>query len=590
MGLSSTTPQSCVHEPSPLDQRCDGYIHDQAALNPLLALTWGLGEPTGQLPDYSPAGYAAAADLTRSFLADVDVLVPSRPGAAPPVSANDAVTAAAVRNREQLELDLDAAGENLRQLNNIASPLQEVRDSFDMLPRKTYADWEVLTTQALNVSPALDDYRRSLSLAASRGQVAAQRQVRRAADQAQKLADISNEDSFFAQLRSECATSAPGLVEAVESATAQAAASYGQLSQWLRQDLLPLAPEADAIGVGDEGRERYQKLTELFIGTRVDLEETYQWGLEELERIDAHQRRIAAELFGAGTSVRQALQQLNEDPQLQVHGTDALKEWMQSTADRAIADLNGTEFNIPEPLRTIECLIAPSGEGGIYYTEPSMDFSRPGRMWWAVPPSENVFHLWQERTTVYHEGVPGHHLQIGTAISRGAELNLWRRVGAWNSGYGEGWALYAEQLMVELGYQRELPDLMGVWDAQRLRAARVALDIGVHLGLPRPDGVGVWDADFAAQFLRENVAMSEGFLDFELDRYLGWPGQAPSYKVGQRLWNDLRADFLRQVTPELSASEGRRIFHSRALGLGALPMDTLRTALLGDAAGPGVTL
>ena len=256
------------------------------------------------------------------------------------------------------------------------------------------------------------------------------------------------------------------------------------------------------------------------------------------------------------------------------------------TADAAVAGLNGTHFDIPAPLQRIECCIAPSSTGGIYYTGPSDDFSRPGRMWWSVPAGTTVFNTWQERTTVFHEGVPGHHLQLGMQTYLRDELNDWRRHLCWVSGHGEGWALYAERLMADLGWQDDLGDRMGMLDSQRLRAARVVLDIGVHTGKHRPAelaalpgvGEGKWDRDSAWAYLTHNVAMAEGFLSFELERYLGWPGQAPAYAVGQRLWESIRDDAAAKA-----AREGKEFslkeFHSRALAIGSVGLDVLREAL-----------
>jgi len=246
---------------------------------------------------------------------------------------------------------------------------------------------------------------------------------------------------------------------------------------------------------------------------------------------------------------------------------------MQETADRAVADLHGSAFDIPEQVRTIECRIDPAGTGGIFYTPPSDDFTRPGRMWWSVPKAQDTFHTWQELTTVFHEGVPGHHLQIGQTLVERDKLNLWRRVACWNSGHGEGWALYAEQLMAELGYHEDPGTRMGLLDAQRLRAARVVLDIGVHLGKKVPEGTGIWDASYAKSFLRENSAMDEANLRFELNRYLGWPGQAPSYALGQRLWQQTRDEAVAQ-------GQSVRDFHRRALSLGSIPMSILRQQVL----------
>ncbi|HWJ86135.1 MAG TPA: DUF885 domain-containing protein, partial [Cellulomonas sp.] len=169
-----------------------------------------------------------------------------------------------------------------------------------------------------------------------------------------------------------------------------------------------------------------------------------------------------------------------------------------------------------------------------------------------------------------HEGVPGHHLQIGQAVYERATLNTWRRLACWTSGYGEGWALYAERLMADLGFLDNPGDRLGMLDGQRMRAARVVFDIGVHLGLPAPErwGGGTWDADKGWEFLRANVNMPEAFIRFEWNRYLGWPGQAPSYKIGQRLWEQTR-------DRAALAGTGLRDFHARALSLGSLPLDVL---------------
>ena len=129
------------------------------------------------------------------------------------------------------------------------------------------------------------------------------------------------------------------------------------------------------------------------------------------------------------------------------------------------------------------------------------------------------------------------------------------------------------QLMAELGYHEDPGTRMGLLDAQRLRAARVVLDIGVHLGKKVPEGTGIWDASYAKSFLRENSAMDEANLRFELNRYLGWPGQAPSYALGQRLWQQTRDEAVAQ-------GQSVRDFHRRALSLGSIPMSILRQQVL----------
>ncbi|PZU38317.1 MAG: DUF885 domain-containing protein, partial [Microbacterium sp.] len=292
-------------------------------------------------------------------------------------------------------------------------------------------------------------------------------------------------------------------------------------------------------------------------------------------RMVAEQEEVAHEI-APGSSIEEAVAILEADPARKLHGTEALQRWMQATSDRAIAELGASHFDIPEQIRTLECMIAPTNEGGIYYTGPTDDFSRPGRMWWSVPEGVDSFDTWRELTTVYHEGVPGHHLQIAQAVHNRGELNSWRRLLAGTSGHAEGWALYAERLMQDLGYLDDPADRLGMLDGQRMRAARVVLDIGVHLEKPRPDGQGPWDAAFALEFMRRNVNMPDEFVQFEVNRYLGWPGQAPSYKVGQRIWEQVRDAYRDERGEAFSIRE----FHKRALDMGGVGLDTLRTALL----------
>ena len=160
---------------------------------------------------------------------------------------------------------------------------------------------------------------------------------------------------------------------------------------------------------------------------------------------------------------------------------------MQQLADQAIADLNGTHFDIPEQVRRIECMLAPTSRTAASTTPVRARTSRrPGRMWWAVPAGINEFSTWREVTTVYHEGVPGHHLQVAQTAVRAELLNRWQRLLCWCSGHGEGWALYSERLMDELGYLEDPGNKLGMLDGQAFRAARVIVDLGMHLELEIP--------------------------------------------------------------------------------------------------------
>lgn len=564
MTHSSDQAPGAARPSTAVDAIAERYVTRLAGLSPEFAVYNGLPGRRGELDDYSPEGLAALSDLDRSTLRELDGVE-----AADDV---DRVTIAAMRERLGVGLDLADAGEDLRSLNNIDSPVQGLRDGFDNLPTATEEDWADFASALRAVPRALDQYARSLRLARSRGDVAARRQVGAAISQARDQAGEAT-SSYTALI--DGAPLPPALAAELREAAAVARRGYARLADFLAEEILPAAGRADAVG-----RERYERFSREFLGAVVDLDETYEWGRERLAAIDAEQRAIAGRLYGPGTGVREAMDRLNADPARTVHGTAALRDWMQQTSDRAMAALDGVHFDIPAPLRTLECRIAPSATGGIYYTGPSDDFSRPGRMWWSVPAGTEDFATWQERTTVFHEGVPGHHLQVGMQTHLRGELNSWRRLVCWVSGHGEGWALYAERLMADLGFQDDPGDRFGMLDSQRLRAARVVLDIGVHLGKERPPelaglpgvGEGAWDAGSAWAFLRHNVAMEESFLRFELDRYLGLPGQAPSYAVGQRLWEEAR-------DRALAGGTGLKDFHTRALRLGSVGLDVLRRAL-----------
>ncbi|HEV7196649.1 MAG TPA: DUF885 domain-containing protein, partial [Pedococcus sp.] len=448
---------------------------------------------------------------------------------------------------------------------------------FDLMATATDEDWGVISRRLAKVPVALGQWRESLLSAAAKGNVAPRRQIEACVTQ---CADLTAPDGYFTKLlegaRAGDAELSAGVAAELATAVGAASAAYGEMGRWLASELLDRAPEADACG-----RERYTLLSRAFLGARVDLEETYRWGQEELARITAEMQQVADQIK-PGSTVKEAIAALDADPAYQLHGTDELKAWMQGKADEVIADMAGTHFDIPDPVRTIECLIAPTQTGGIYYTGPSEDFSRPGRMWWSVPKGITQFGTWRELTTVYHEGVPGHHLQVAQTVFRSELLNTWRRMYAWTSGHGEGWALYAERLMAELGYMDDPGNRMGLLDGQSLRAARVVIDIGVHCGFDAPEevGGGPWTYDKAWEYLTAHANQGEAWLRFELDRYLGWPGQAPSYKIGERLWMQLRD----QVREREGDAFSLKDFHRRALDIGGVGLDTLREAVLGELA------
>jgi uncharacterized protein (DUF885 family) len=548
---------------SAVDEIADRYLARAAELDPVAATEAGIAGHDDQLPDLSPAGFAARAELDRSTMADLDAATAGGEG--------ERVARAGLLERLGVAVEQYEAGDTVSDINVIASWIQAVRETFDLMPTDGEQAQRNLARRMAAVPAAYRGLRQTYAEAAGRGAVAPRRQVAECARQCARWSQPGQD--FYHGLVARAGASGALLAD-LERAAAAAVAATGELGRFLQTELLPLAPDRDAAG-----RDRYARASRGFLGAVIDLDEAYEWGWSEVRRIEAEMAATADRIVPGGT-LPDAVAVLNADPARRISGRENLRSWMQEFTDAAVDQLNGTHFDIPEPARRVECMIAPVADGGIYYTSPSEDWSRPGQMWWAVPEGISEFSTWKEITTIYHEGVPGHHLQIALAALQRDTLNRWQRKMCWVSGHGEGWALYAERLMEELGYFDDPGGLLGMLDAQLLRAARVVVDLGVHLELAIPAGTGwhdgkTWNAALAWEFLRSRVHNSDEDLGFELNRYLGWPGQAPSYKLGERIWLRAREDARARQGDRFELRE----FHRQALALGSIGLDPLAEAL-----------
>ena len=546
-------------EETEIDKIANDWVRQLAKRSPSYATYLGFPGGEKDVDDFSPGALKQDRDDYAGLI--------SRLEAQEPKDEVDRVTKEAMIADADLSIRTYDSGLLFRNMNNIASPAQDIRDIFDLSPTESVEHWENLEARMSKVPQAIAGYIESLRVGIKNGDTPAKRQVEEIISQA---AQIDSPDGFFREFSKAEGKDLPqSLRKELTAAGEKATEGYRTFAEFLKSELLPAANTEDAIG-----SERYALLSERFLGAKIDPDETYEWGKQELARIIQEQSAVANEIK-PGASVEEAVKHLENDPSTKLHGTEELRKWMQKLSDEAIEKLSGSHFEIAEPLKKLECMIAPTKHGGIYYTGPTDDFSRPGRMWWSVPEGVEEFDTWRETTTVYHEGVPGHHLQIAQQTYIKDTLNDWRRLASWSSGHGEGWALYAERLMDELGFLSTPADRLGMLDAQRMRAARVVLDIGVHTKKPNLEGSAVWDFDYALNFMGSNVNMSKEFVRFEVTRYFGWPGQAPAYKVGQRIWEQIRDDYRSRKGSDFDIKE----FHKTALNLGGLGLDTLRSAM-----------
>ncbi len=476
---------------------------------------------------------------------------------------------AVLRDRLEVEVALDEAGVRDWFLDTTDGPVQRLRMAVELLDQGAETDWEAVRSRLAALPGALAGLRVSLEEACGRGRVAARRQVLRSARECAE---------FPAYLEGLAARYGEGpLAGALGEAVRAASAALVEFAGFLTGVLAARAPERDALGA-----DRYGLGVREFLGTELDLAETYAWGWEELARIEA-EMAVAAEEILPGEPLPAVMAALDADPAYRVVGAEAFREWIQELADRAIADLDGVHFDIPAPLRRIECRIPPV-ESGIYYLAPAEDLSRPGTVWWTVEDPAAEIVTWSVPTTMFHEGVPGHHLQLGVTVLN-PRLNRFQRVSSeLHAGHCEGWGLYAERLMDELGHYADPAHRLGMLaGGQRFRAARVVLDIGLHLELPIPKGTGFhegerWTPELGFAFLRSRKGPDpDSAVAFEIDRYLGRPGQAIAYKLGEKVWLEAREAARRRAGAAFDLKE----FHRRALDLGPMGLGRLRTELAG---------
>jgi uncharacterized protein (DUF885 family) len=559
--------------PSTPRQVADAYVEAVCDLDPIVATGLGTRPGDDRLPDTTPAGQEAEAELMRSTLAELDRVL-----AADPALADDPVEricARLLRERLTAALALHEAGEGLRAVSNLFSPVQSIRSVFSMMPTATPEDWAVVARRLARVPAAYRGYQESLTAGAERGLFAAPRQVHTVVGQL----DAWLEGPYFGTFVAD----GPAELRAdLDAAAAAADAAVATVRDFLRDTYAPQTEGTpDAVG-----RERYARFARSWngsdLGTGTGLEDAYAWGWAEHQRILVEQRKEAEKVLPGATPM-EAMRWLGEHGEA-VDGVEPVRERLQAMMDTAIEALDGVHFDIAGPLRRVESMIAPPGSAAApYYTRPSMDFSRPGRTWLPTLGKER-FPLWDLVSTWYHEGVPGHHLQLAQWVHVAGDLSTYQTTLGGVSANLEGWALYAERLMDELGFLADPGARLGYLDAQQMRAVRVVVDIGMHLELPIPDDAEgavaghrgqPWTPELARAFFGENCGRDADFLDSELVRYLGMPGQAISYKLGERAWLEGRA----AAQQARGADFDLKAWHMAALSQGSLGLDDLTAEL-----------
>ncbi|MCZ2526052.1 DUF885 family protein [Streptomyces sp. SCUT-3] len=551
----------------------DAYVQALAYLDPLTAVYLGLNPEDTRLPDLSPDGLEAVADLGRRTLAELDaaekaMVEKAAAGDAPGIDAvAERRCARLLRERLTASLAVHDAGEGLRTVRNLASPLHEVRDVFTLVPTATDEDWARIARRLERVPQALDGYRATLAEGIRQGLLSGPQQVTTVIGQLAEWLGTESGNGWFADF---AAGGPQPLRPELDRAAASATAALTDLRDWLRDVYAPAAADTpDTVG-----RERYARLVRHWNGADVDLDEAYHWAWGEFRRLEAEMRAEAGRVL-PGADPSEAMRYLEEEGPA-IHGAEAARSHLQDLMEQAMRDLQGTHFDLAEPVRRVESMIAPPGSAAApYYTAPSLDFSRPGRTWLPVR-SHDRYPLWDLVSTWYHEGVPGHHLQLAQWNYVAGSLSTYQVSLGSVSANVEGWALYAERLMDELGYLTDPGARLGYLNAQMMRALRVIVDIGMHCRLDFPDDSPYLPGELmtpraAREFFGQYCGLASEVLDSELVRYLGLPGQAIGYKLGERAWLAGREAARRARGDAFDL----KAWHMAALSQGSLGLDDL---------------
>ncbi|MEU9980759.1 DUF885 domain-containing protein [Streptomyces sp. NPDC050856] len=545
-------------------QVADAHVDALVGLDPITGTYLGVRESAGLLPDFSPAGQDEIAALARRTLARLDE-AERLPGA-----AEDAERRCGRLLRERLtaELAVHEAGEGLRTVSNIHSPAHSVRMVFTVMPTGTDEDWSAVAERLRAVPTALEGYRASLALGLERELPGGPRAT---ATFVQQLTEWSGHDGARRGWFEEFAAGGPNALRGeLDPAARQATRALVELRDWMRDVYAPAVAKApDTVG-----RERYARWSRYYNGTDFDLDEAYAYGWDEYHRLYAEMRTEAGRIL-PGAGPWEALAHLDEHG-AHIEGVEQVRVWLQELMDEAIEALDGTHFELVERVRKVESRIAPPGGAAApYYTGPSEDFSRPGRTWLPVD-GETRFPVYDLVSTWYHEGVPGHHLQLAQWVHVADRLSRYQATVGQVSANAEGWALYAERLMDELGFLPDPERRLGYLDAQMMRACRVIVDIGMHLGLRIPADSPYrpgerWTPELAQEFFRAHSSRPPAFVESELTRYLSMPAQAIGYKLGERAWLLGRENARRAHGAAFDAKK----WHMAALSQGPLGLDDL---------------
>jgi uncharacterized protein (DUF885 family) len=545
---------------SPVNVLADRFWEAVLELNPTLATTYGDERYADRLEDPGPEGRAKTRELMERTLADAGAIEPDA------LSVEDRITRDMLMVIASIGIEEDDQQiHQLRVVDQIGGPQTLLAQTVQFQPGDTPERLATLVARIRAYGPYMAANTQILREGIASGLTAPRIVTERTIEQIDRLLAVPPEESPVVQMaRVASEADREAILEAVRDVVYPADAEFVRV---LRDEYLPTSRTDPGLWSAPNGEAIYRTQIRFWTTLEIAPEEVHRIGLEDIGKIEAERREIArAAGFGDDTAAYRAA--LASDPANIPTTREELLARANEDIARAMAlaprwfgrlPRAGVEVRAVEPFKEKDSPFA-------YYFPPAADGSRSG-IYYANTydlPSRTYTAL---ASTTYHEAVPGHHFQIALEMEN-PDLNTFRRLGARMAGgaYVEGWGLYSERLADEMGLYRNEAERFGMLDAQAWRAARLVVDSGMH-GLR-------WTRQQSIDFLlRTGLTNTNAVI--ETDRYIVWPGQALTYKLGQ-----LQIEKLRR---ELSARDGDRFdlreFHDQVLGHGSLPLATLAREL-----------
>jgi uncharacterized protein (DUF885 family) len=511
-------------------------------------------------PDMSPGALQASYEADKAVLTALDRIDPKA------LSAEDQLNRDLFRRQYEAEIASYEYGEQYTPISQRGG-LPSLHRMTDVVVFKTVQDYEQWLTRMRTVDRLIDQNIALMRAGVQRGMVPPKAILQRVPAQLDKqIVSDPVKSPFY-----EAFAKMPDSIPAAEQARLQAAArdviaktvvpSYTKLRDYVVKDYLPRCRDSFGLWDTPDGDARYAELARFYTTTRLTPDEIHEIGLKEVARIRGEMMKVIAQTGFKG-SFEEFLTYLRTDPKFRYTDPQQLLQAYQAMAKRVdplLPQYFGKLPRMPYGVRPIAEQVAPDTTTA-YYQGPAMDGKRAGYYYVNLyKPEERP--KYEIPVLTIHEAVPGHHLQISLAQELG-ELPKFRRDFE-ATAFVEGWALYSESLGQEMGFYDDPYDKFGQLTYEMWRAVRLVVDTGLHHKK--------WPRQQAIDYFKANAAKTELDIINEIDRYIGNPGQALAYKIGELKIKELRRD----ATAELGDRFDIRAFHDVVLGSGAIPLDVL---------------